>query len=124
MSGVLIMVMIPGGIIPLRVRIIGARTERLGRLIPGHCLSVLALTARSVASGCALIEHRQTRTGIAANRFELSLVVGSLPHVDHTERVLRRILCKHTPGATDLHRSVGFVPNAWCVSQYHSTMTR
>jgi hypothetical protein len=47
----LILVLIPIGIIPLREPdVVGARTRPLGRRIPCHCLSVLALIARLIAA--------------------------------------------------------------------------
>lgn len=50
----LVMLMIPIGIIPLQGLVIGARTMRLWRLFPCHCLSELAL--RTIAAGCARID--------------------------------------------------------------------
>jgi hypothetical protein len=52
----LVMLMIPIGIIPLQGLIVCAGTLRLGRLIPCHCLSVLALMMRTIASGRARID--------------------------------------------------------------------
>jgi hypothetical protein len=52
----LVMLMIPIGIIPLQGLVVGARTLRLWRLIPCHCLSVLALMMRTIASGRARID--------------------------------------------------------------------
>jgi peroxiredoxin Q/BCP len=46
-----IVVVIPNGIIPLRLPGIGADVRRVWRIDFGHCLSVLALRVRSIASG-------------------------------------------------------------------------
>ncbi len=45
-----VMVLIPIGIIPLRGLGVGTRTSPLGRRIPCHCLSVLALLVRLIAA--------------------------------------------------------------------------
>jgi hypothetical protein len=46
----LVMVLIPIGIIPLRGLHVSARIGSLGRRIPSHCLSVLALVVRLIAA--------------------------------------------------------------------------
>jgi hypothetical protein len=46
----LVMVLIPIGIIPLRGLDVSTRTRSLGRRIPSHCLSVLALIAGLTAA--------------------------------------------------------------------------
>jgi hypothetical protein len=46
----LVMFLIPTGIIPLRELDVSARIRLLGRRIPCHCLSVLALIVRLIAA--------------------------------------------------------------------------
>jgi hypothetical protein len=55
MAGSLVVVLIPIGIIPLR-RLVGARIQCLGRLIPCHCLSVLALIVKQIAVGILRVD--------------------------------------------------------------------
>ena len=49
MASSLVVVLIPTGIIPLRELVVGTRIQCLGRLIPCHCLSVLALIIKQIA---------------------------------------------------------------------------
>jgi hypothetical protein len=49
----LVMVLIPIGIFPLRGLGVSARFRSLGRRIPCHCLSVLALVVRLIAAKAA-----------------------------------------------------------------------
>jgi hypothetical protein len=52
----LVMRMIPIGIIPLQGPVISTRSIRLWRLISGHCLSVLALSVRTIITGPSRID--------------------------------------------------------------------
>jgi hypothetical protein len=52
----LVVLVLPIGIIPTQGLVIGARTLRLWRLIPCHCLSVLALNLRTIAAGRSRID--------------------------------------------------------------------
>jgi hypothetical protein len=49
----LVMVLIPIGIFPLRGLDVSARIGSLGRRIPCHCLSVVALIVRLIAAKAA-----------------------------------------------------------------------
>jgi hypothetical protein len=49
------MVLIPSGILPLRGLNVSARIRPLGRRIPCHCLSVLALIVRLIAAKAWLV---------------------------------------------------------------------
>jgi hypothetical protein len=52
----LVMVLIPIGIFPLRGLDVSTRTGFLGRRIPCHCLSVLALMVRLIAVKTSLVD--------------------------------------------------------------------
>jgi len=49
------MVLMPSGIFPLRGLDVSRRTRPLGRRIPCHCLSVLALIVRLIAAKAWLV---------------------------------------------------------------------
>jgi hypothetical protein len=51
----LVMVLIPSGILPLRGLNVSTRIRPLGRRIPCHCLSVLALIVRLIAAKAWLV---------------------------------------------------------------------
>jgi hypothetical protein len=52
----LVMVLIPIGIIPLRGLDVSTRIRSLGRRIPCHCLSVLALMVRLIAATASPVD--------------------------------------------------------------------
>src|SRR5438105_11305815 len=110
MAGRVVMLLIPLRIIPVRGLDVGARVRplvgSLGRRVPGHCLSVLALVIGSIAAMASPVDRR--RALLCRHRCQSSIDPvarhWTLGAHSTSGRAVRRIPSNHTLPLSNLAR--------------------